>query len=337
MAVDAQKKLWTLQSSLIDHVRIMARLPMIFAAPALLSASEMKSIQNAISEVNNSNLGIVWNKQMTRISGIESNPSNNLQAFGTYGRHFGLTDGTGLCVEDLLSTISRDKSTMVAKAAEAVAFQQMWMDLMGNTMLAFLRGTLRGAKREEQSTRFEVIFAIYYFFLYILLAMITSILGKLPSNKPVIYVCVNIILATLGTIFVIPFGIAGLIMLPIYIFSGKEAAPLPSRQDYVKLPDDEMIPSTYTIDIVKPKQETKVGMRFGSNISGQTMITHIKPNSIASLSDLSIGDNVLSVNGKSLINIPPKSAAQILKNASGVVTIVAAHTDDLVFDEEATV
>jgi membrane-associated protease RseP (regulator of RpoE activity) len=78
-------------------------------------------------------------------------------------------------------------------------------------------------------------------------------------------------------------------------------------------------------------------MRFGSNISGQTMITHIKPNSIASLSDLSIGDNVLSVNGKSLINIPPKDAAQILKNASGVVTIVAAHTDDLVFDEEATV
>jgi hypothetical protein len=46
---------------------------------------------------------------MTRISGIESNPSNNLEAFGTYGRHFGLMDGTGLFVEDLLSTISRDK------------------------------------------------------------------------------------------------------------------------------------------------------------------------------------------------------------------------------------
>lgn len=336
MAVDAQKKLWTLQSSLIDHVRIMVRVPMMFAAPAFLTTSQMKAIQNAVSDVNNSNLGIVWHTHMTRISGIESNPAS-LGTFATYGRHFGLKDGTGQSVEDLLSTIAQGKSTMVAKAAEAIAFQQMWMDLMGNTILAFLRGTLKGARRKEQSTIFEVIFVVYYFFLYIALAMISSTLGTLPSNKPMIYTCAHMTLATLGSVFIIPFGIVGLIMLPIYIFNGAEAVTLPSRQDYIKLPEDESIPGTYTIDIVKPKQESKVGMRFGSNFSGQTMITNIKPNSIASISDLSIGDTVFSVNGKSLINIPPKDAAQILLNASGVVTIVAAHTDESAFDEEATV
>lgn len=334
MHIDSQKKLWTLQSSLIDHVRIMVRVPMMIAAPAFLTSSQIEAVQNAACDVNNSNLGAVWHKNTKHI--MENSPSN-LDIFAAFGKHFAIKDGTGHSVDDLASSIAYSKSTMAAKAAEAVAFQQMWMDLMGNTILAFLRGTLKGAKRKEQSTLFEVIFFVYYICLYFALAMFASALKALPLHKPLTYVFVNMALATLASIFIVPYGIVGLLMLPIYIFSGTEAGPLPSRQNYAPVPEGETIPGTYTIDIVKPKQESKVGMRFGSNTLGQVMITNIKPNSIASMASFTIGDIVFSVNGKSFVNIPPREAAATLLNVSGVVTIVAAHTDDTVFDDGETV
>ena len=125
-------------------------------------------------------------------------------------------------------------------------------------------------------------------------------------------------------------------MLPFYIFSGGEAAPLRPRHDYAMISDDASM-GTYSIDVVKPTGVTKVGMRLGSNALGQVMISNIKPGSIAYMSDLQIGDVVYSINGENVTNKSPKEAAEILMNASGVLNIVAAHTEESIFDEEGTV
>ena len=139
-----------------------------------------------------------------------------------------------------------------------------------------------------------------------------------------------------ASLFIVPFGITGILMLPFYIFSGVEAVPLPSRH-YTAVPDEMSLIETYSIDIVKPSQQSKVGMRFGSNVLGQVIITNIKSDSIASLSNLGIGDIVFSINGQNVANGTPKEAASILLSASGVVKIVAAQSDESIFDDEGTV
>lgn len=331
--IDANKKLWTWRSSLIDHVRLLVRLPTLLLVPFILTPDEIETVQLAVASSNSCNLSKVWHDHMQQISGVGA--TGQKEMFKIYGRHFGISDGTSVSVEDLYHSLEYSHSVFVAKAAEAVAYQQMWLDLLGNTILAFMRGTIKCSKRQEQSLAFEILFFIYYSSIYFLLVFMASLLQYVPTESAITYNTISIITTLFSIIYIIPYGFLGVLMLPIYIFSGKEANPLPSRQDYSSI--DEEIPGTFTIDLVKPKQDTKVGMRFGSNSAGCVMITHIKPQTIASNSDLAVGDVVFSINGRSLVNVSPKLAARILLNSSGVVTIVASHTDASIFDEEATV
>jgi hypothetical protein len=335
MTSDSQKKLWNWQSALVDHVRITVRIPMMILAPVILTAVQIEAIQSAVSDVNSSNIGSVWHKRMSQIAGLDG-AKTKVQVFSRYGRSFGSSDGAGSNAEAMYNELVVGQSAMVARAAEATAFLQFHMDLVGNTVLAFLRGTLRGAKRNEQSVIFEIIFVIYYISMYSTMAFASSALKNLPSDSPGIYVSITIVQCLFASMFIIPFGIAGVLMLPVYIFNGGEASPLPPRH-YATIPDEISSIVTYSIDVVKPSQQSKVGMRFGSNVLGQVMITNIKQTSIASMSNLQIGDTIFSINGKSATNVTPKEAAAILLNASGVVNIVAAHSEESVFDEECTV
>jgi Periplasmic protease len=328
---DAEKKLWTWQSALVDHIRIMVRIPTLLTAPAFLTASQMEAVQSSICEINSSNIGNAWHKHMKRISGIDNNHDNNtnVQDFLLYGKTFGISDGTGYNVDELSAVMKGKFSKFVIYAAEAVALQQMWMDLVGNTILAFLRGTLFGSPRKEQSRIFEVLFMAYYFIPYLFLLMESSLLAVLPSNCPTLYKIITETNYIITCIFVIPFGIAGVGMLPFYIISGGEAQPLPSRGSYVPVPEDASVGVTYAINLLKPSVDSKVGIRLGFNSIGQITITSIKPNSIASASDLRVGDIVIAVNGKKLKNIAPEEVTEYLLQSAGVLTINVAHTEDI--------
>jgi hypothetical protein len=317
---------------------------MLLTAPAFLTASQMEAVQSAVCDINYSNIGKTWHRQMKRVSGIDddsnkhadntttnsssssTSSSSNLEDFLLYGKTFGISDGTGYNVDELTTVMKEKHSQFVMYATEAVAIQQMWMDLMGNTILAFLRGTLFGSPRKEQNRIFEVIFFTYYSILYLFLATESRLLATLPSNSPTLYKIITEAHYILTCIFVIPFGIAGLGMLPFYIISGGEAQPLPSRGSYVSIPEDESIGQTYAIDLVKPNVDSKVGMRLGFNSKGQIMITSIKPNSIASASDLRAGDIIIAVNGKKLTNISPEEITEFLLKSTGVLTITVAHS-----------
>mmetsp|Transcript_13045 Transcript_13045/g.24507 ORF Transcript_13045/g.24507 Transcript_13045/m.24507 type:complete len:340 (-) Transcript_13045:113-1132(-) len=322
----AEKKLWTWQSALVDHIRIMVRLPFLLAAPWVLTAPQIESVQSSVCDINFSNIGHAWHRHMKRISGIENNRTKtNLDDFLLYGKTFGISDGTGYNVEELGTAMKEQHSQFVMHAVEGVAIQQMWMDLMGNTILAFLRGTLYGSPRKEQNRIFEVIFFAYYFILYLFLWVECRFLATLPSNNPTLYKVITVIHYIISSIFVIPFGIAGLGMLPFYIISGGEAQPLPSRGSYVPIAEDVSVGATYAIDLVKPTVDSKVGLRMGFNSKRQIRITSIKPNSIASVSGLRVGDTIVAVNGKKLTNVSSEKLTKYFRKSTGVLTITVAH------------
>lgn len=340
MSEDGEKKLWTWQSALVDHIRCVVRIPMMLLAPFLLTTQQMEAVQNAVSDVNDCNISKLFRREMTRLANIQGVNRIGLEVYSTYGKAFGLTDGTGNLVEDLHIEIRLSKSAMVAKSVEAVAMLQMWMDLMGNTLLGFMRGTLVCSRRKEQNVLFEVLFSLYYLPLYTFIALVYFLLRALPNDPPPgFYKFVYLITMVFETILMIPIALLGLILLPCYIFSGKEAKTLPPRQQYTALSTRSVVTSsvTYTIDLVKPYQDIKVGIRLGSNSIGQIVVTKIKEESIAASTNINVGDCIYSINGKNLPKHSPKTAAAILLSASGVVTLAGSHADLSVVDEVGTV
>lgn len=328
---DTDKKLWKWESFLLDHVRVMTRLPIIlFAAPLFLTAQQMEAIQLAVSEINKSNIGKVWHKSLQRMAKLDS--ITGMEVFNSYGRSFGLSDGAGANTWALYDEILVGKSANTARAAESVAFMQMWMDLLGNTIGAFLRGTLTCNKREEQSVVFEILVTLYYFVEYVLMALATLIMSVMPAND-IVYKLVYFIHAIVAACFIIPIGIIGLVALPIYIIAGLDASTLPNREGYTAVEGED----TYTVKFIKPFVDQKVGIRFGGNTSGQVVITNIRPDSIAATTQLQIGDVVLAINNRGVENIPPRQAATILKGSTGEITIEASTSDGTIVNDEDTV
>lgn len=339
MTADIDKKLWTLSSTLVDSVRIMVRLPFMLMSPIFLTAQQIEAVQSAVSGVNKSNISAVYHKQMGRIARMDS-PAPGNETFSGYGRSFALSDGSGSNMWGMYDEITVGTGSMAARSSEAIAYLQLWQDLIGNTIGAFFRGTLKGKRRDEQNILFEVIFTLYYLPLYVVMAF-GSIMLKIIPPSDFLYKIVVLIQTLLAASFVIPIGILGLIALPIYIFTGATAQPLPSRQGYTALPSGSSTEistvASFTVVLVKPSVDTKVGIRFGSSTSGRVMVTNIKPDSIASLSELRVGDIVHSINGKSLVSSTPREAAATLLSATGDVTVEASHADTTIGNDEATV
>lgn len=337
MGADNYKKVWTLPSSTVDAVRIMVRLPMMILAPFFLSAQEMEAVQSAVCGVNKANISIVYHREMERIADMSD--ITGLEVFVGYGRSFGLADGSSDTMWTLFDEIATGRGMIAAKSAEAVAYLQLFQDMVGNTIGGFLRSTLKGKKRQEQDLVFEILFFIIYFPLYLLMVVGTLPLKFFPVDE-YYYKAAAFIFTLLTATYVIPLGLIGLLFLPIIIYTGASSSPLPSRMGYSEIPDGDVedgVSRTYTAILSKPVKEVKVGIRFGSNTTGQVMITNIKAKSIAASSDLEIGDVVFSINGRNLVGSTPKEAASILLSASGNITIEATHADSSVMDEEATV
>jgi Periplasmic protease len=339
MTTDVDKKLWTLSSTLVDSVRIMVRLPIVFMSPLFLTAQQMEAVQSAVSSVNKSNISNVYHKQMGRIARMDG-VLPGIQTFFEYGKSFALSDGSGSNMWGLYDEIATSTGSMAARSAESLAYLQLWQDLIGNTIGAFFRGTLKGKRREEQNILFELFFTLYYISLYVLMAFGSVVLRVLPSSY-LLYKVVVLVQALLATSFVVPLAIVGLVALPFFIFTGATVQPLPSRQGYTAVPADtstEISPiELFSVVLSKPSVDTKVGIRFGSNTSGRIMVTNIRPESIASDSDLQIGDIVYSINGKSLVSSTPREAAATLLAATGDVTLEASHDETSFGNEEATV
>lgn len=326
----------------VDAVRILIRVPMMFASPLLLSAKEIEAVQETISGVNKASISRFYHQEMSRISGLDG--ITGVEAVTGYARSFALSDGTSTSMWAVFDEIAAGKGNMAAKSVEAMAYQQYWQDLVSNTIGTFLRGTLKGQSRAEQNIVFEVLFFLYYFPLYVLMVLGLMILKVFPSNNEYLFKFVTLIETAFLTIFTLPFGLLGLLMLPIAMMTKISSSPLPSRQGYEEIPETDeeeagtrQLPGTYLTFITKPKKDMKVGLRFGSNTSGAVVVTNIKQGSLAESSELLVGDLVFNINGTTLEGKSPRYAASLLLGSVGKIAIEGTHADASIVDDEGTV
>eukprot|EP00554_Chaetoceros_debilis_P005648 CAMPEP_0194075200 /NCGR_PEP_ID=MMETSP0149-20130528/2223_1 /TAXON_ID=122233 /ORGANISM="Chaetoceros debilis, Strain MM31A-1" /LENGTH=388 /DNA_ID=CAMNT_0038755589 /DNA_START=155 /DNA_END=1321 /DNA_ORIENTATION=- len=243
---DANKKLWTWESAVVDHVRIVLRIPAMLLSTAILSAEEMEAVESALSDVNDCNISKVYRRHAARMVDMNSSRGANLRLFKEYGASFGNTDGTGRGIQVVFNNIaSSTGQASKASAAQSIAFLQMWMDLVGNTILGFLKGSMTGNGRSEQNIIFEGIFTLYYLVPYIMLVILAAIMPAVQNRG--LYKLFHIVKVLIAASFIIPFGVLGIISLPIYFLTGREemisASPLPSRGLYRAIPDGEAFDS----------------------------------------------------------------------------------------------
>jgi len=136
--------------------------------------------------------------------------------FSEYGAAFGENHGRGEEVESLFEKIKAEKGQMAASSAKGLALFLLWGSLGGNTLLAFFRGTLRGNVRPGTNVYFEGAFAVYHIVVFAIITATSKILSFLPSNVPkVVNIIIGLVLPTVASIWIIPYGLLGLIITPI--------------------------------------------------------------------------------------------------------------------------
>jgi C-terminal processing protease CtpA/Prc len=79
--------------------------------------------------------------------------------------------------------------------------------------------------------------------------------------------------------------------------------------------------SSYSVNIDK-KEGDKIGVSFVTKDDGAIVIANVKPDGLASKTDMKDGDRLVSINGKSLDGFDSQSAAKALRNSSGPIEIV---------------
>jgi hypothetical protein len=92
--------------------------------------------------------------------------------------------------------------------------------------------------------------------------------------------------------------------------------------------DDRMVPpssSSIVITTIQKRSDTKLGMVLGQKENQQLCIVSITPNSVLRNTPLQDGMEVLSMNNIDCRNLDSPAAAQLVKNAVGILTIVARH------------
>lgn len=257
------------------------------------------------------------------------------------GRTFASSNGYGSKLGSLESEIehvsTRQGSEWSSRVARAVCLKQYWMDLMGNTIMSFLKGFgPDGHFREDSGVWFMGLFFLYYVMAYLVMfigSFIISHIGMFPFHqrvRSVLYLVFFYLSIVFSAYYIVPLGIMGILLYPFVPFS----EPLSSREEYSPIRSDDAPLETFTTIVRKPNKEQKVGVRFGTSRSGSVMITHIKEGGLVETqTDLAVGDTVHKINKTSMVGKTPKVAAQTLLEAVGEISIVASHDESTVYDD----
>lgn len=332
MSSSTSKKQLTWRSSLKCHADLVLHFPSIITALVNLDAAEIDAIGTAISDVNDCNLSSVRHNVMNKLLPVESN-SRRFALFKIFGKEFARFDnGDVPATQILLQEISATKSPRSAKTTLAVAHFQAWENLVANTIMATLNGALRGHRREEQNLAFEIVNLIYFFPLYVWLAFNYTLLNLVPSSvkSTFLYKKIYLFVSLIQFSVTLPVGLICIILKKFI----ESSPPLGSRSEYVPIADEA--PTNKILEINKPSKEDKVGLRFGADRNGNLTVSNVKSGSLAALAGLQIGDMVKSINGENVESYSPKAAAEMMLDATGVVKVEVAHSDDnsVEFDEK---
>eukprot|EP00960_Hanusia_phi_P041123 754842-Hanusia_phi.AAC.1 len=225
------RKTFTAGSCLRDHIDIMKAIPGIYdayAGPNRLEPKTIEAIMLAVNSVNSCPYCTGLHCELGRMAGLkddtkkinEAKSSKELQKVTndkmvSFARKFGEYNGRGACFEveyqDLIKAVGKGK----ANAIKSLCWFLHWGSISGNTLLSFYRGRLTGNAKKGSNIIFEILFALYYTPLYLLITATTCILKILPANVPrVLSMGMGCVLATIASLKILPIAILGVVTSP---------------------------------------------------------------------------------------------------------------------------
>jgi AhpD family alkylhydroperoxidase len=228
--MSSDKKVWTWQGSLQDHVRFLVHLPFFFIAPVVLKPKAAESVHLSVNSVNRCPFCTGLHCEIGRLAGLEDAKALNqcgkltdeedseYGIFSKYGACFGKNNGRGEELDKIFDDIVNEHGMMAAKSAQGLAFFLTWGSLGGNTLISFFRGTLRGNMREGSNLIFEIVFAAYYSLVFAIITATSKILTFFPANvHPAVNVIIGLVLPTVASMWIIPYSLVGLLCTPFIL------------------------------------------------------------------------------------------------------------------------
>jgi len=128
------KKSWTWEGSLVDHIRILTHFPFFFVAPFVLQPEACETIHLSLNSVNGCKFCTDLHGELGRMAGLQDSyglmTTGNLSSdeekkdfglYADYGRSFAQNDGRGKDLLEKYDAIVAEYGAMSARSAEGVS------------------------------------------------------------------------------------------------------------------------------------------------------------------------------------------------------------------------
>jgi len=217
------KKTWTLGGCLADHRDVFSNLPRIAGAyigPNAVDPHLNESVMVTVNSVNSCPYCEGLHGELARMAGVE-NPDGLMKAKSedecrsfvddpaiSFARIFAENNGRGAAVETALDSLSNATRPAYATSVQALCWFLLWGSIGGNTLNAFF-SRLSGNAKEGSSFFFELLFFVYYGPLFLIIAIVNTLLRFAPRVPKWFSAAFGMLLTVIaGTWIIIP-GVLG--------------------------------------------------------------------------------------------------------------------------------
>ena len=229
---------WTASKCILDHVQILLYLPFFFLAPLLLMPKQAEASHLSQNFVNSCLYCRMLHGELGRMAGLsETYKLNDLgqihpddvkevSLFAMFGSSFfDATKGANSEVLDKIQgEIQAEYGRSVAKATRGLSFFLLWGSMSGNTINNFLFETM-GKFKAGSNTLFELIFVLWYGPLFFIIVIVSTLFKAMPRVPRIIWILLSLVLATVASLWIIPFSLVCLLLSPVAkVFSKTEKA-----------------------------------------------------------------------------------------------------------------
>ncbi len=330
----SDKKIWTWQSALQDHVTLAIESPFIVFNPFVLSPIERECINEGVYAIHKSAFSKNLQSRLVKCTQTEQTLAEDKflhDDFMQYGETYARNDGKGEEVDGAYLQLFSQNHFFLARCSQSFATFAYWESLVSNTVGSFILGTCRGAAKPGSNVLFELLFFFYYAPMLLIFWIMSLILTPLSFLPTFILDFFALALALVALVFALPISLLGLVFACISPETQKPLAAGSSDPDYAPVPDvveTSTASRMFEVEVDKGDSNARLGISLSQDDDASIAVSMISADGLlASQSALQRGDRILSINGTSTQGLRPKSAAKLLRQAQGKVTIVAEKGD----------
>lgn len=235
-----QKKTWGVSplQCAADHFNLLLSYPRILAAyicccfgDCAIEPKVNESVMLTVNSVNQCPYCTGLHGQLARMAGVDR-PVDLLNAKGkdaaveiaeseakaavAFAYTFASNNGRGNAVEQAFNELRNAESFGRAQSIRALCWFLFWGSTAGNTINSFFAGRLCCNTKEGSWFIMELLFVMYYGPLYVLIAVVMTLLKVFPTVPAWFSALFGAILWTIASVWIIPAGVVSAIFAPFY-------------------------------------------------------------------------------------------------------------------------